>query len=70
MSETAWGGARPGSGRAVRNIHLDKETARVLRLLLKHRRQFAPDTTEEAIVANLIHAAWDKQDEAYQAAAD
>jgi hypothetical protein len=63
------GGSRPGAGRPRRKLHLDTETARLLALLTKQQRQVAPDTTEETIVANLIHAAYAELDDAYQVAA-
>lgn len=65
-AERTWGGSRRGAGRAVRNIHLDAETARTLRLLKLHH---AGDVDEHQLVANLIKQAWDELDDAYQAAA-
>ena len=53
-----WGGRRQGAGRRPNNIHLTKDTAKSLTLLTKQRRTLSPEITEEAIVTELIEAAW------------
>jgi hypothetical protein len=60
------GGKRPGAGRLRQHIHLDKETARALSLLMKQRVAINPEITEEAIVTGLIDAAWQALDNHYQ----
>lgn len=63
------GGVRVGAGRPRRNLHLDTESARLLAFLTRQQRQAAPATTEETVLANLIHAAYAELDDAYQTAA-
>lgn len=65
-----WGGARQGSGRAVRNIHLDATTARTLQILTRQRRAVSPDIDEDQIVTELIEAAWTELDREYQRQAE
>lgn len=49
-----FGGKQPGAGRPRTRLVLDKDTAKALALLTRIQRQFAPGTTEEMIVANLV----------------
>lgn len=64
------GGVRAGAGRPRTRLVLDKETAKALALLTRIQRQFAPDTTEEMIVANLVADAAADTTEDYEQRAD
>jgi len=54
------GGARRGAGGLVRNLHLDEETARELRIITLHRRALTnnPALQPVDIVTQLIHGLW------------
>lgn len=66
------GGRRPGAGGLVRHLHLDKETARELRILMLHRRALTGNQELQPVdVARaLIHAAWCEYDAAIQAVSE
>lgn len=63
------GGARQGSGPKVRRIHLDKDTARELFILVRERRILTPDLTEHELVAQMIRERYAEAHAASQAAA-
>lgn len=50
------GGVRPGAGRPVQRIHLDKDTALSLRILVQNRQSLGSEIDEHQFVANLIRA--------------
>ena len=60
------GGARPGAGRPRQRLTLDKATAHTLAVLTRQRRQVAPATTEENVVAELVAQAWQELDREFQ----
>ena len=53
--DDARGGERPGSGRLLQRIHLDRDTAQVLRRIIA-RRNLTGVVTESAYVQRLILA--------------
>lgn len=68
------GGHRANAGRKVRmNIHFsNKEKARNLFLLMKHRRAALgrPDLTEEDVVNELVDRAWETIEKDYEEATE
>lgn len=80
------GGPRPGNpngtrgrydrskskktGPPVRNIHLDKDAARELRILLLNRNSLGSDIDEDLLVKSFIHEKWIEYDSAVQAAVE
>lgn len=69
-SKTGHGGARPGSGPAVRRIQMSRESALELRILCLARLGKAGAEDAERMVAALIHQAWLEYDAEIQAAAE
>lgn len=66
------GGARPGAGGLIRNLHLDKETATELRILTLHRRALTnnPALSSVDVVAQVIHEKWLEYDAMIQSMAE
>ena len=67
-----WGGRRRGAGTPRRRFLLDRETARSLHILVKHRRALfeKPELTAEDVISSLVEAEWRTLDEHYQEAAE
>lgn len=80
------GGPRPGNpngtrgrydrskskktGPPVRNIHLDKDAATELRILLLARRSLGSDIDEDLLVKSFIHEKWIEYDQSIQASVE
>ncbi len=62
------GGSRKGAGSPRRNLHIDKDTARLLLWLTKDRRALTnnPSLLEEDIIRDLVQSEWSKFDEMYE----
>lgn len=60
------GGARPGAGRPVNRIHLDKDAAQKLRILVLNRRSLGSEIDEHQFVANLIHEWYDDYEQSIE----
>ncbi len=80
------GGPRPGNpngtrgrydrskskktGPPTQNIHLDRDGAKKLRILLLNRRSLGSDIDEDKLVAQFIHEKWTEYNRAVQAAVE
>lgn len=69
---STWGGPRAGAGRYKQNLHISRDAAQSLRVLMLNAQgvRNRPDLTEDAIVEELIEAAWRELDQQYQAEAE
>lgn len=70
MAVTQRGGARRGSGRAVRDIQLSPEAAKTLKLLIAIRQREYGTAAAAAYVMELIEADWQAYDAGLQAEID
>lgn len=70
MTTNGRGGARPGAGRPVADIQLDKEHAKTLRQVMRHYGlPYSPEAVNFYVMA-WIDQEWTKIDAEYQQGAD